>query len=88
MTGAPAPPLDNGAFIFDEPWQGRAFGLALVLIEQLGLPWEEFQRRLITAIADEPHRPYYESWAAAVESLAVDQDLVKTDQLDRAAAAI
>jgi nitrile hydratase accessory protein len=88
MTGAPAPPLDNGAFVFDEPWQGRVFGLALVLVEQLGLPWQEFQRRLIAAIAADPHRPYYESWAAALEALAVDQDLVNTEQLDRVASAI
>jgi nitrile hydratase accessory protein len=84
MTGEHAPPRDNGAFVFDEPWQGRAFGLALVLVDRLGLPWREFQRRLIAAIAPDPDRPYYESWAAALESLAVDYDLVQTDQLDQA----
>jgi nitrile hydratase accessory protein len=84
MTGEHAPPRDNGAFVFDEPWQGRVFGLALVLIDRLGVPWREFQRRLISAIAAAPDRPYYESWAAALESLAVDYDLVQTDQIDQA----
>jgi len=83
MTGEHAPPRDNGAFVFEEPWQGRIFGLALVLVDQLGLPWREFQRRLISAIASDPDRPYYESWAAALEALAVDHGLVQSDQLDQ-----
>jgi nitrile hydratase accessory protein len=87
MTGEHAPPRDNGAFVFDEPWQGRVFGLALVLVDQLGLPWREFQCRLISAIASAPDRPYYESWAVALESLAVDHDLVKTSLIDQATSA-
>ena len=87
MTGEHSPPRDNGAFVFEEPWQGRVFGLALVLVDQLGLPWREFQRRLISAIASDPDRPYYESWATALEALAVDHGLVQIDQLDQVASA-
>jgi nitrile hydratase accessory protein len=82
MGGDCALPRDNGAFVFDEPWEGQAFGLAVALVDRLGLPWREFQQRLITAIAARPHGPYYECWAAALESLAIDFDLVSSDELD------
>jgi hypothetical protein len=56
---------------FDEPWQARAFALAVVTVEQLGLPWDAFRDRLKAAIADDPHRPYWESWLTALETLSV-----------------
>ena len=54
---------------FDEPWQARAFALAVLSVEQLGLPWDAFRDRLKTAIANNPHRPYWESWLTALETL-------------------
>jgi len=62
MTPAPERP-------FDEPWQARAFALAVVTVEQLGLPWDAFRDHLKSAIAADPHRPYWESWLAALEDL-------------------
>jgi len=76
MNGREAVPAANGELQFDAPWEGRAFGLALALVDRLDLDWEAFRQRLIVAIADEPERPYYESWVAAVESLATDHGLV------------
>ena len=55
---------------FDEPWQARAFALAVVTVERLGLPWDAFRYRLMAAVADDPDRPYWESWLAALEDLA------------------
>jgi nitrile hydratase accessory protein len=55
---------------FDEPWQARAFALAVVTVEQLGLPWDAFRDRLKAAITADPARPYWESWLAALENLA------------------
>ena len=54
---------------FDEPWQARAFALAVVTVERLGLPWDTFRDRLKAAITDEPPRPYWESWLAALDGL-------------------
>ena len=54
---------------FDEPWQARAFAVAVVTVEQLGLPWDAFRDRLKAAVADQPQRPYWESWLAALENL-------------------
>jgi len=74
-VGDGAPPRDNGELVFEEPWHARAFAMGVALVEQLDLPWAEFQSRLIAAIAEDPDRPYYESWAAALESLVVDHGL-------------
>jgi nitrile hydratase accessory protein len=84
MAGDCALPRDNGEFVFDEPWQGRAFAIAVLLVDRLGVSWTAFQRRLITAIASDPRRQYYESWAAALESLVVDYELVEPSDLERA----
>lgn len=56
---------------FDEPWQARAFALAVVTVDRLGLPWDTFRARLKSAIAEQPQRPYWESWLAALEDLAL-----------------
>jgi hypothetical protein len=54
---------------FTEPWQARAFAMAQVACEGMQLPWDAFRDRLKAAIAEQPQRPYYESWLAALESL-------------------
>jgi nitrile hydratase accessory protein len=83
-VGDGAPPRDNGELVFEAPWHARAFAMAVALVDQLQLPWTEFQSRLIAAIADDPDRPYYESWAAALESLVVDHGLATPDAITAA----
>ena len=75
MDGAAALPRRNGELAFDEPWQGRAFGAALAVVQEQGLDWDDFRRRLIAAIEAEPERPYWESWLAALESLLADHGI-------------
>jgi nitrile hydratase accessory protein len=82
MEGVSALPRDNGELVFAAPWQGRAFALAIALVEQLDLPWDAFRERLIDAIAQDPARPYYDSWAVALESLVVSLGLTTPDALD------
>ena len=77
-------PRDNGELVFDAPWQARALAIAVTLTEQLGLPWDEFRHRLMAAIADDPDRPYYESWGLALESLVLSLELASPDALDAA----
>ena len=84
MTGAAALPRRNGELVFEAPWQGRAFGMALTLVAGLGLPWAEFQRRLIDEIATHPDTAYWDSWLAALERLAIDRSLVSGEELERA----
>ncbi len=67
--------------MFAAPWEGRAFGLALDIVEQRGLPWDAFRELLIAAIAEEPGRPYYESWVVALERLVAEHELVTVADL-------
>jgi nitrile hydratase accessory protein len=85
MDGPSALPRDNGELVFSAPWEGRAVAIAVVLVERLGLSWDAFRDRLIDAIAAAPERPYYESWAAALESLVVSVGLATPASLDAAA---
>jgi hypothetical protein len=83
LDGPAAPPRRNGELAFDEPWQARAFGVAQAVVEaRFGGDREPFRQRLIAAIAAEPDRPYWESWAAALEDLVVAAGLVGSGDVD------
>jgi len=70
VDGPAAPPRSNGELIFDAPWQARAFGLAAAVIEtRFAGDREPFRQELIAAIADDPERPYWDSWVVALEDL-------------------
>lgn len=84
MAGPAAPPRDNGELVFASPWEGRVFALAVAVVGQLGLPWDAFRLRLIDAVAEAPERSYYESWAAALESLVVGLELATPAAIDAA----
>lgn len=72
MDGPEALPRENGELVFEAPWQGRVFGLAVELVRALGLGWDDFRWRLTVAIDEAPDRPYYESWVVALERLVRD----------------
>jgi nitrile hydratase accessory protein len=76
MTGPAAPPRRNGELVFEAPWQGRVFGMALGVVERLGLQWKDFQERLIAASAARPDAPYYDCWVAALERLLLDHGVL------------
>jgi nitrile hydratase accessory protein len=84
MHGPAALPRDNGELVFDAPWEGRAVAIAVASVRQLGLPWDEFRLRLIDAIDEAPERPYYESWATALESMLVAHGVTNSTALDAA----
>lgn len=86
MEGEAALPRDNGELVFAAPWQGRSLAMAIALGDELGLDWEDFRQRLIAAIAADPDRPYYESWTAALESLAFSHGLTDLQDLRQRAA--
>ena len=88
MTGAAAPPRRNGELVFDAPWQGRAFGMAVGIVERLGLEWKAFQQRLIAEIAAHPEEPYYDCWVAAVERLVLDSGAVTAGEMEASREAV
>ena len=77
-------PRENGELVFDAVWQARAWAIAVAVVERLGLPWDAFRHRLMASIAEDPHRPYYESWTKALESLVVAESLATAAALDEA----
>ena len=86
MDGSTALPRKNGELVFDEPWQGRAFGMAVALHEQGCYEWEEFRQVLIAQIAaaEAGGRPfvYYEIWLATFEELLAKKGLVSRDEIE------
>jgi nitrile hydratase accessory protein len=84
MEGGAALPRDNGELVFAAPWERRAVAVAVTLVERLDLPWDAFRLRLIDAIAEDPDRSYYESWAVALESLVVSLGFATDASLDAA----
>ena len=92
MDGPEALPRSNGELVFAEPWESRAFGLAVTLHEAGVFEWEAFRSRLIARIADweAAHEPgecysYYRCWLEALQSLVTDLDLVDAAVLDQRA---
>ena len=80
-------PRDNGELVFEEPWQGRALGMAVVIIDRLGVPWADFRSHLANAIAvhpadqNESHATaYYAAWLDALERLLAERGLIDTDR--------
>ena len=87
MDGPAALPRKNGELVFEAPWEGRAFGLAVAMSDQEQYAWDEFRQRLIAEISHAEtggaRSTYYERWLAALESLLLDRGLVSRDELER-----
>ena len=86
MPGNAALPRRNGELVFAEPWEGRAFGLAVALNESGAYDWPDFSNRLIEeTAADEQqghHGNYYQRWLRALERLALETDLLTPTELE------
>lgn len=83
MTGTVEMPRRNdGEPVFDEPWHGRAVAMAIETVASLELDWDAFRERLISAISDDQHRAYYESWLIALEALVDARALATPEQID------
>jgi len=68
ITGPAAPPRSNGELVFEEPWQARAFAMAITLLQRDGLGWDDFRPHLVAAIQAHPDDTYYESFVEALEA--------------------
>jgi nitrile hydratase accessory protein len=88
MAGAAALPRKNGELVFHEPWEGRAFGMALALKADGAYDWEDFRQRLIFQIQAADCKSgaapdYYEHWLGAFESLLVERGILGREEVDR-----
>jgi nitrile hydratase accessory protein len=88
MEGGAALPRKNGELVFEEPWQGRAFGMAVALHERGLYGWEEFRQSLIARIAAAEagggRFAYYEIWLATFEALVARKGLLTPGEIDEA----
>ena len=82
LKGPASPPRDNGEIVFAAPWERRAFGLAAALCRSGACEWEAFRGQLIRQIAANPGRPYWASWAAALEVVLAQTSKLIPAELD------
>jgi cobaltochelatase CobN len=86
MAGEATLPRKNGELVFDEPWQGRVFGMAVALHEQARFDWEEFRQTLIRQVQAAETRGgafvYYEVWLATFEEVLARKGLVTPEELE------
>ena len=89
LGGSSAIPRRNGELVFDAPWQGRVFGMAVALSEQGLFPWEEFRQALIREIAAAEGRGgefrYYDAWLAAFEGILTGRGVLRLDEVEEVA---
>lgn len=86
-----APPRSNGELLFERPWEGRAFGLAIAIAKKGHYEWEDFRQGLIASIAeweashcrDDPDWDYYQRWLLALERLTLESNLIALEELEQ-----
>ena len=84
------PPRDNGALIFEAPWETRAFGMAVDLVDNGHMTWDGFRDHLVKEISDWESTPtnkrgtwaYYECWISALESVTIELNIVGQDEVN------
>jgi hypothetical protein len=72
----PSLPRTNGVTSFEEPWQARALALAVLSVDRAGSNWDEFRRKLISAVAADENRPYWDCWLTALEEFVDEVGLI------------
>ena len=79
-------PRKNGELVFEAPWEGRAFGLAVALSEQGVFAWEDFRQLLIAEIAAAEARGgefrYYDAWLGALERVLAAREVLRDGELN------
>jgi len=84
----PGLPVDEDGPVFKEPWEARAFALAVRLQEQGLFTWNEWAEQLNRSIlaaqaqGDPDHGDtYYRHWLACLETLATAKGLATQETL-------
>ena len=76
--------------MFAEPWESRAFGMAVGLHQQGLFAWDEFRRALIERIHawessnTRERYVYYEHWLGALEDVLTHSGLVQARDIQKA----
>ncbi|MCH8939653.1 MAG: nitrile hydratase accessory protein [Chloroflexi bacterium] len=90
MPAETALPRSNGELVFEAPWEGRAFGIAVAMNNDGKYEWREFVDELAGEIAAAEkagaESTYYERWVTSLERLAIEKGLVTPEEMDARAA--
>ena len=84
LDGPAAPPRSNGELVFEEPWESRAFGVAVALSDGDALEWERFRQELIAEIGAwrGDDWSYYERWLAALEHVLLADGVLEAAEIE------
>jgi nitrile hydratase accessory protein len=89
-VAVPGVPRDEDGPVFREPWEARAFAMALALHEAGVFSWKEWTETLGTQIkraqaAGDPDtgETYYQHWLATLETLVAAKGVTTSDVLLR-----
>ena len=96
LTGSRALPDE---VVFAEPWEARAFAIAVTLFEGGRFSWNEFRERLVEEIARADSAAalrnspveggaYYECWLRALEKLLGAKGILSATEIEQRAEAI
>ena len=90
MPAETALPRSNGELVFEAPWEGRAFGIAVAMNNDGKYEWREFVDELAGEIAAaekaDAESTYYERWVMSLERLAIEKGLITPEEMDARAA--
>ena len=86
MSEGIALPRKNGELVFEAPWEGRAFGMAVALNESGEYEWSEFVSMLAAEISAaeqcDDSSTYYERWLVSLEKLLFDKGMLEARELE------
>jgi len=95
LDGPAAPPRSNGELVFAEPWEGRAFGLVMSLVDGGVVSYDMFREVLIARIGAWEASPptgtqwsYYRCWLEALEQVLDAEALLTGGDLDERQASL
>jgi len=82
-------PRDNGALMFNSPWESRVFAMAVLLCEKGAYAWNAFNEQFARYIGDAAmHHPdqeavsaYYHHWRQALETVLLEKAILLEEQL-------
>ena len=90
LRGDLALPRANGELVFAQPWQARAFGIAVALNESGAYPWRDFHASLAREISaqgsGEASEQYYARWLTALETLLTERGILSPAEIAARAA--